>query len=60
MKHDPIVEEIHKIREKLLDECEGDLEKLMDRLKAAETQDRSRMVSSKSLRKHPQPEQAHH
>lgn len=42
---DPIVEEIHKVREKLLAECGGDLERLMDRLKSREDEDRSRVVS---------------
>ena len=60
MKHDPIVEEIHQIREKLLDECDGDLEKLMDRFKAAEEQDRDRMVSMESLRERSQREHASH
>jgi hypothetical protein len=41
---DPIVEEIHKIREKLLEECGGDLEKLMDRLEAREQEDSDRIV----------------
>ena len=45
MKRDPIVEEIHQTRQKLLEECGGDLNQLMDRLKAAEIQDRSRVVS---------------
>jgi cytidylate kinase len=45
MVDDPMVEEIHRIREKLLNECGGDLEKLMDRLKAREIEDRSRIVS---------------
>jgi hypothetical protein len=60
MKRDPIVEEIHQIRQKLLDECEGDLEKLMDRLKAAERQDHGRMVSLELFREHPQREHARH
>ena len=51
MKHDPIVEEIHQTRQKLLEECGGDLNQLMDRLKAAEIQDRSRVVSTISVRK---------
>lgn len=42
--NDPIVEEIHKVREKLLDECGGDLEKLMDRLEAREQEDSDRIV----------------
>ena len=41
---DPIVEEIHRVREKLLEECGGSLERLMDRLKAREDEDRSRLV----------------
>lgn len=42
---DPIVDEVHEAREKLLRECGDDLEKLMDRLKARETEDRSRVTS---------------
>ena len=51
MKRDPIIEEIHQTRQKLLQECGGDLNQLMDRFKAAEIQDRSRMVSTISVRK---------
>jgi hypothetical protein len=47
MKKDPIVEEIHRIREKLLDECGGNIEVLMDRLKAREVKDRDRVISWK-------------
>lgn len=43
---DPIVEEIHRTREKLLAECGGDLEKLMDRLQARESEDAHRIVSA--------------
>ena len=53
MKRDPIVEEIYQTRQKLLEECGGDLNQLMDRLKAAEIQDRSRVVSTVSVRKTP-------
>ena len=42
---DPIVEEIHSIREKILSECDGDIEKLMNRLKDSETRDKKRIVS---------------
>jgi hypothetical protein len=41
---DPIVAEIHKVREKLLAECEGDLDKLMDRLASREREDGSRVI----------------
>ncbi|MBU1598933.1 hypothetical protein KKG61_02310 [bacterium] len=45
MKKDPIVEEIHRIREKILDECGGDIEKFMDHLKACESKDKDRIIS---------------
>ena len=47
MKKDPIVEEIHQIRERLLDECGGDIEALMDRLKAREVKNKNRIKSWK-------------
>ena len=43
---DPIVDEVHKVREKLLAECGGDLRKLLARYKAQEDQDRRRVVTS--------------
>lgn len=45
MKEDPLVEEIHEVRRKLLDDCGGDLERLMDRLQSRERQDPERVVS---------------
>ena len=45
MSRDPIVEEIHEIRRKMLDECGGDFDKLFDRLKAAQTKHKGRLVS---------------
>lgn len=51
MKRDPIVEEIHQTRQKLLEECGGDLNQLMARYKAAEIQDCSRVVSTIPLPK---------
>jgi hypothetical protein len=42
---DPFVKEVHEIRERLLQECGGDLERLMDRLKAREEEDRPRVTS---------------
>jgi hypothetical protein len=48
MKRDPIVDEVRQTRQKILEACGDDLEKLLDRLKAAEAQDRSRVVSMKS------------
>lgn len=49
MNRDPIVEEIHRTRQKILDECNGDLDQLLDRLKAAEVRDRGLVVTTKSL-----------
>ena len=51
MKHDPIVEEIHQIREKILDDYDGDLEKWMNRLKIAEKNDQKHIVNTETLRK---------
>ena len=60
MKHDPIVEEIHQTRQQMLEECHGDLDQLLDRLKAAETQDYNRLVSLEALQKTRQREQRPH
>jgi len=46
MRRDPIVEEIHRIRKKMLEECGGDLERYFDQLQADEEKDRERLVSS--------------
>lgn len=43
---DPIVDEVHRVRETLLAECGGDLKKLLARYKAQESQDRNRVVTS--------------
>ncbi len=40
MNNDPIVEEIHQIRGRLLAECNGDLDQLLDRYKQSEDRDR--------------------
>jgi hypothetical protein len=45
MIDDPIVEEIHRVRAKMLEEAGGNLELLMDRLQSRESEDRSRLVS---------------
>jgi hypothetical protein len=51
MRQDPIVQETRVARAKLFAECEDDLDKLMDRLKASEEQDKDRMVTIETLRK---------
>ena len=45
MKDDPIVEEVRQARAKLFAECNEDLNTLMDQLKAAEEQDKDRLVT---------------
>ncbi len=60
MIHDPIVKEIHQARQKILKECDGDLDRLMDRLKAAEVQHGDRVVTVEEVRKrHPRELQRH-
>ena len=48
MSRDPIVEEIQRTRQKIMAECGGDLDRLLDYMKACEKQDRSRVVSATS------------
>jgi hypothetical protein len=58
MNHDLIVEEIHQVRQKMLAECQGDLDQLLDRLQAAEPRDGDRMVSLEAVRQRRQREQS--
>ena len=58
MNRDPIVDEVRQTRQKLLDDCGGDLAKLLDRLKAAEAEDRDRVVSTKAVRQQSAPARA--
>jgi len=51
VKKDPIVEEIHQIRQKLLEKCDGDLEKLMEHLKSCEKEHQAQVVSREDLKK---------
>jgi hypothetical protein len=54
MMNDPIVEEIHRIRDRMLAECGGDFQKYMDRIRESQEQDRHRLVTKEELlrRKH--------
>jgi len=45
MWKDPIVEEIHLVREKIAKECNYDLKKIMNRLRKKEKENRERVVS---------------
>jgi molybdenum-dependent DNA-binding transcriptional regulator ModE len=56
---DPIVDETRRARQKLLAECDDQLDRLLDRFKAAEEAHRDRVVTLESLRekrKHKQTE----
>jgi hypothetical protein len=60
MKHDPIVEEIHQVRQKMLAECNGNLDQLLDRLQAAEPPDGERVVSLQAVQERQQCEPSPH
>jgi hypothetical protein len=45
MSHDPLVQEIHQIRAKLVEESGGDLDRFLDQLEAAERQETARLVT---------------
>ena len=47
---DPIVQEVHRARRELWDECEGDLQKLLNKLKAIEAEEKHRVVSLEKLK----------
>ena len=51
MIDDPLVKEIHETRRRILAECDGDLEKLIARLKAAEQLDTDRLVTMDDVRR---------
>jgi hypothetical protein len=60
MKHDPIVEEMHQVRQQMLAECHGDLDQLLDRLQAAEPLEGDRVISLEAVRERHQREQSRH
>ena len=45
MIDDPIVEEVHQIRQRIFAECDGDLDRLIARLKAADSDNRGHHVT---------------
>jgi hypothetical protein len=49
MMNDPIVTEVRRIREQLLAECGGDLQKYMDRIREEEEKDRDRLVTKEDV-----------
>jgi hypothetical protein len=50
MKNDPIVQEVREARQKIFNNCNNDLEQLMNYLKEAEQQDKERVVSMGSFK----------
>jgi HPt (histidine-containing phosphotransfer) domain-containing protein len=47
MNNDPIVEEVHKIREQIARECDDDMERIFEYLKQKETERSDRAVHRK-------------
>jgi hypothetical protein len=60
MKDDPIVEEIHQVRQRMLEECNGSLDQLLDRLQAAEAADGNRVVLLEAVRERQRRAQSGH
>ncbi len=50
MIRDPIVEEIHRIRERMWDECGGNLDQLIETFRTSEAQHRDRIITPEKLR----------
>jgi hypothetical protein len=50
MRNDPIVEEVHRIREKMWDDCGGDLDRLIASFRASEAEHPERIISSERLK----------
>lgn len=50
MIDDPIVEDVYQARQRILDECEGDLTRWIERLKAVESLHQDRVVTLEEVR----------
>lgn len=50
MIDDPIVEDVYQARRRILDQCDNDLGKWIERLKAAEAQHQDRLVTVGTVR----------
>ena len=48
---DPIVEEIHQTRQRILAECHGDVTRLIARLKTADAKNKARLVTLEDVQK---------
>ena len=49
MNRDPIVEEVHRVREQMWEECGGNMDRLIEFLRAGEAQHRDRIISKEEL-----------
>ena len=50
MIRDPIVEEVHRVREQMWDESGGSLDRLIESLRASEAEHRDRIISAEKLK----------
>ncbi len=48
---DPIVEEVRRTRQRIFAECNGDLDRLIERLKAADSKNKDRLVTVEDVQK---------
>ncbi len=54
MFNDPIVEEIHQIREKIMEECDWDIDKFFEMIRESEKKHPERLISLDEFKKlHP-------
>lgn len=51
MMDDPIVEEVHRTRQRILAECNGELDGLIARLKTADSKNKDRLVSLEDVQR---------
>ncbi len=51
MIDDPIVEDVYRAREKILEECDGDLTQWIERLKAGQSRHQDRLVGLETVRR---------
>ncbi|HBO42966.1 MAG TPA: hypothetical protein DD670_03335 [Planctomycetaceae bacterium] len=51
MTNDPIVAEVRKTRQQIMDECEGNVGRLIARLKAGDFKNKDRLVSIEQVQK---------
>jgi len=51
MINDPIVEEVHQTRQRIFAACNGDLDRLIERLKTADSQNEQRHVTVAEVQK---------